>query len=120
MNDSSSCKRCGLVYRLSYQEHAPDELIGPSARSSPDAVTSADQWRSRSPIIGRRRILLPHEILSVREREVLLLIASACFIKIADKLALSVPSAPTARDSQKMGCTNADLIRYVLHHGLGS
>jgi DNA-binding NarL/FixJ family response regulator len=66
---------------------------------------------------------LPHETLSTREYEVLLLIASGMPLsQIAGKLALSVKTVSTYRTRilEKMGLhSNADLIRYVVRHGLG-
>ena len=107
------------------KEHAPDELIrairtilagrryiGESmAEQIADHLAAGDASR------------LPHEMLSVREHEVLLLIASGMALsQIAGKLALSVKTVSTYRTRilEKMGLhSNADLIRYVLHHGLG-
>jgi len=107
------------------KEHAPDELIrairtilagrryiGESmAEQIADHLAAGDASR------------LPHETLSMREYEVLLLIASGMPLsQIAGKLALSVKTISTYRTRilEKMGLhSNADLIRYVLHHGLG-
>jgi DNA-binding NarL/FixJ family response regulator len=107
------------------KEHAPDELIrairtilagrryiGESmAEQIADHLAAGDASR------------LPHETLSTREYEVLLLIASGMPLsQIAGKLALSVKTVSTyrARILEKMGLhSNADLIRYVVMHGLG-
>jgi len=107
------------------KEHAPDELIrairtilagrryiGESmAEQIADHLAAGDASR------------LPHETLSTREYEVLLLIASGMPLsQIAGKLALSVKTVSTYRTRilEKMGLhSNADLIRYVLHHRLG-
>jgi DNA-binding NarL/FixJ family response regulator len=107
------------------KEHAPDELIrairtilagrryiGESmAEQIADHLAAGDASR------------LPHETLSTREYEVLLLIASGMPLsQIAGKLALSVKTVSTYRTRilEKMGLhSNADLIRYALRHGLG-
>jgi DNA-binding NarL/FixJ family response regulator len=107
------------------KEHAPDELIrairtilagrryiGESmAEQIADHLAAGDASR------------LPHETLSTREYEVLLLIASGMPLsQIAGKLALSVKTVSTYRTRilEKMGLhSNADLIRYVVRHGLG-
>jgi DNA-binding NarL/FixJ family response regulator len=107
------------------KEHAPDELIrairtilagrryiGESmAEQIADHLAAGDASR------------LPHETLSTREYEVLLLIASGMPLsQIAGKLALSVKTVSTYRTRilEKMGLhSNADLIRYVVRHRLG-
>lgn len=65
---------------------------------------------------------LPHETLSAREYEVLLLIAAGLALSaIAAKLALSVKTISTYRTRilEKTGLhSNAELIRYALRHGL--
>jgi len=64
----------------------------------------------------------PHELLSPREYEVLVLLASACTVsEIAEGLSLSVKTISTyrARVLEKMGMSsNAQLMRYALQHGL--
>ncbi len=65
----------------------------------------------------------PHELLSPREYEVLLLLASARSVsEIAAQLSLSVKTVSTYRTRilEKMGMSsNAQLMRYALQHGLG-
>jgi DNA-binding NarL/FixJ family response regulator len=64
----------------------------------------------------------PHELLSPREYEVLLLLASARSVsEIAAQLSLSVKTVSTYRTRilEKMGMnSNAQLMRYALQHGL--
>ncbi len=64
----------------------------------------------------------PHELLSSREYEVLLLLASARSVsEIAAQLSLSVKTVSTYRTRilEKMGISsNAQLMRYALEHGL--
>ena len=64
----------------------------------------------------------PHELLSAREYEVLLLLASARSVsEIAAQLGLSVKTVSTYRTRilEKMGMSsNAQLMRYALQHGL--
>ncbi len=64
----------------------------------------------------------PHELLSPREYEVLLLLASARSVsEIAGQLGLSVKTVSTYRTRilEKMGMnSNAQLMRYALRHGL--
>jgi len=64
----------------------------------------------------------PHELLSPREYEVLLLLASAKSVsEIAAQLGLSVKTVSTYRTRilEKMGLSsNAQLMRYALQHGL--
>ena len=64
----------------------------------------------------------PHEALSNREHQILLLIAGGKSVAdIAAELSLSAKTVSTyrARILEKMGMkTNADLIRYALQHGL--
>lgn len=107
------------------KEHAPDELIrairtilagrryiGESlAEQIADHLAAGDASRP------------PHETLSVREHEVLRLIATGLTLsQIAAKLGLSVKTVSTYRTRilEKMGLhSNAELIRYALRHGLG-
>jgi DNA-binding NarL/FixJ family response regulator len=106
------------------KEHAPDELIrairtilagrryiGESmAEQIADHLAAGDASR------------LPHETLSIREYEVLLLIASGMPLsQIAGKLALSVKTISTyrARIFEKMKMkSNAELIRYAINKNL--
>ncbi len=64
----------------------------------------------------------PHELLSPREYEVLLLLASARSVsEIAAQLSLSVKTISTYRTRilEKMGMSsNAQLMRYALQYGL--
>jgi len=64
----------------------------------------------------------PHELLSPRESEVLLLLASARSVsEIATQLNLSVKTVSTYRTRilEKMGMSsNAQIMRYALQHGL--
>jgi len=66
----------------------------------------------------------PHELLTDRETQVLVLLASGLSVKqIAGKLAISNSSVNTYRTRlfSKMGLrTNAELIRYAITHGLAS
>jgi two-component system, NarL family, invasion response regulator UvrY len=72
--------------------------------------------------LGAHSTTLPHESLSNREYRVLLLIGEGQSVgRIAEELALSVKTVSTyrARILQKMNLqSNADLIRYVVAHGL--
>jgi two-component system, NarL family, invasion response regulator UvrY len=67
--------------------------------------------------------ILPHERLSDREQQVLVMIGSGKSVSdIANELALSVKTVSTYRVRllEKMAMeTNAQLIRYVVEHGLG-
>lgn len=64
----------------------------------------------------------PHESLSPREYEILLLLASACSVsEIADRLHLSVKTISTYRSRilEKMGMnSNAELMRYAIERNL--
>jgi len=107
------------------KEHAPDELIrairtilaGRRYIGESLAAHIADH------LAGGDASRLPHEALSARELEVLLLVGSGLTLsQIAGKLGLSVKTVSTyrARILEKMELhSNADLIRYVLRHGLG-
>ena len=107
------------------KEHAPDELIrairtilaGRRYIGDTLAVQIADH------LAGGGESRLPHEALSARELEVLLLIGSGLTLsQSAAKLGLSVKTVSTYRGRvlDKTGLhSNAELIRYVLRHGLG-
>ena len=107
------------------KEHAPDELIrairtilaGRRYIGDTLAVQIADH------LAGGGESRLPHEALSARELEVLLLIGSGLTLsQSAAKLGLSVKTVSTYRGrilDQTGLHSNADLIRYVLRHGLG-
>ena len=116
--------RAGVAGYLT-KEHAPDELI-----RAIRAILSGRRYIGESMAEQIADFLaagdtsrLPHETLSVREHEVLLLIASGMTLsEIASKLALSVKTVSTYRTRilEKMGLhSNAELIRYVVRHGLG-
>jgi DNA-binding NarL/FixJ family response regulator len=108
------------------KEHAPDELI-----RAIRAILSGRRYIGESlaeqiadHLAAGDTSRLPHDLLSTREHEVLLLIASGLALsEIARKLALSVKTVSTYRTRilEKMEMhSNADLIRYVVHHGLAA
>jgi DNA-binding NarL/FixJ family response regulator len=116
--------RAGVAGYLT-KEHAPDELI-----RAIRAILSGRRYIGESMAEQIADFLaagdtsrLPHETLSAREHEVLLLIASGLALsEIAAKLALSVKTVSTYRTRilEKMGLhSNAELIRYSVRHGLG-
>ena len=105
------------------KESAPDELVG--------AIRKAAQGRKYvSPALAERLALdleadgtaLPHETLSNREYQVMLMLSSGMTVsEIADELALSVKTISTnrARLLKKMRMkTNAELTYYAVKQGL--
>lgn len=72
--------------------------------------------------VSRRHGKLPHELLSDREHEVFLLLASGnTLTEIANKLSVNVKTISTykKRIMQKMGLhAVSELTQYALHHGL--
>lgn len=105
------------------KESAPDELVG--------AIRKAAQGRKYvSPALAERLALdleadgteLPHETLSNREYQVMLMLSSGRTVsEIADELALSVKTISTnrARLLKKMRMkTNAELTYYAVKQGL--
>jgi len=112
------CLRAGAAGYLA-KESAPAELAGAASRI-------LEGGRYISPTLAEKLALdlsaasgmLPHEALSDREYQVLLLIAAGKAIKeIAGELSLSVKTVSTYRSRllKKMNMkTNADLIRYAV------
>ena len=72
--------------------------------------------------ISGKQSLLPHQNLSEREMEILLLLASGQSVsKIAEKLYISVKTVSTYRSRllKKMDMnSNADIVKYAIKHGL--
>lgn len=107
------------------KEHAPDELIRAirTILAGRRYIGESLAEQIADHLAGGDASRLPHETLSARELEVLLLIGSGLALsQIAGKLGLSVKTVSTyrARILEKMGLhSNADLIRYVVRHGLG-
>lgn len=104
--------------------NAPDELIAAARKvlSGGRYVSAALAEKMADSLARGGAGALPHELLSPRELEVLLAIASGkSASEIAGALSLSVKTVSTyrARILEKMGLqSNADLIRYVIQHGL--
>jgi DNA-binding NarL/FixJ family response regulator len=109
------------------KESAPDELVR--------AIRQIKEgFRYVSPSIAQRLVLdltsdndpemLPHQSLSDREFEVMqMIVAGQRLTHIAEKLHLSVKtiSSHRARILSKIRMqSNAELVRYALHHGLQS
>jgi len=107
------------------KEHAPDELIRAirTILAGRRYIGESLAEQIADHLAGGDASRLPHETLSARELEVLLLIGSGLALsQIAGKLGLSVKTVSTyrARILEKMGLhSNAELIRYVVRHGLG-
>jgi len=107
------------------KEHAPDELIRAirTILAGRRYIGESLAEQIADHLAGGDASRLPHETLSARELEVLLLVGSGLALsQIAGKLGLSVKTVSTyrARILEKMGLhSNADLIRYVVRHGLG-
>jgi two-component system invasion response regulator UvrY len=107
------------------KEHAPDELIRAirTILAGRRYIGESLAEQIADHLAGGDASRLPHETLSARELEVLLLIGSGLALsQIAGKLGLSVKTVSTyrARILEKIGLhSNADLIRYVVRHGLG-
>ena len=116
--------RAGVLAYLT-KDHAPEELLH-AIRSVLQGKrylceTVALQLADYVALAGSGSES-PHELLSPREYEVLLLLASARSVsEIAAQLSLSVKTVSTYRTRilEKMGISsNAQLMRYALQHGL--
>lgn len=105
------------------KEHAPEELI-----RAIHTILAGRRYVSES-VAGHLADYLavgsseyPHEVLSPREHEVFLLLASGRAVsEIASELCLSVKTVSTHRSRilEKMALgSNAELMRYAMQHGL--
>ena len=93
------------------------------ALASTPLAAQSFAFRGRAAAVREARATVrPHEVLSAREYEVLCMIGSGKSVReIADELRLSPKTISThrARMLRKMRLkTSADLIRYVVQHGL--
>ena len=105
------------------KEHAPEELI-----RAINTILNGNRYVSKSVASHLADYLAvgssehPHQALSAREHEVLLMIAAGKSVSmIADELCLSIKTISTYRSRilEKMDLSsNAELIRYALKHGL--
>jgi len=106
------------------KESAPEELVNAihKVMSGGKYVSAALGEKLAADLEKDRAGVPPHQRLSDREYEVLLLIASGHTIsEIANKFSLSVKTISTyrARILEKTGLkSNADLVRYAIAHGL--
>jgi DNA-binding NarL/FixJ family response regulator len=105
------------------KQAAPHELIGAIRRvEAGRRYVSAHLAEQLAELVGGKADGFPHEALSVREFQVMRMIAEGRPLKeIAAELGLSEKTISTyrARVLDKMGMTkNIELARYALHHGL--
>jgi two-component system invasion response regulator UvrY len=106
------------------KESAPEELVNAihKVMSGGKYVSAALAEKLAADLEKDRAGVPPHQRLSDREYEVLLLIASGHTIsEIANKFSLSVKTISTyrARILEKTSLkSNADLVRYAIAHGL--
>lgn len=105
------------------KEHTPEELIkGMRAVLSGHRYISGSVAENLAEFLAVGSSESPHEALSMREREVFLLIARGRSVsEIAAVLSVSVKTVSTyrVRILEKMGLgSNAELMRYALKHGL--
>jgi two-component system invasion response regulator UvrY len=106
------------------KETAPEELVNAiyKVMEGGKYVSAALAEKLAADLERDRAGVPPHQRLSDREYEVLLLIATGHTIsEIADKFALSVKTISTyrARILEKTSLkSNADLVRYAIMHGL--
>ncbi|MCC6980549.1 MAG: response regulator transcription factor [Candidatus Melainabacteria bacterium] len=105
------------------KEHTSEELItGMKTVLSGHRYISGSVAENLAEYLAMGGSESPHEALSVREREVFLLIARGRSVsEIATMLSVSVKTVSTyrARILEKIGLgSNAELMRYALKHGL--
>lgn len=105
------------------KDAAPDELVSAINKVVTGGKYISQQLAERLAFdVSGDNDKLPHEKLSDREYRVLLMIGEGKSVgQIALELSLSVKTVSTyrARLLEKMGLqNNADLIRYVIDHGL--
>ena len=105
------------------KDHSPDELAGAIRRAFRGGKYVTDSLAERLAFeLETDRDMLPHALLSDREYQVLCKLGSGTSVKeTAVELGLSPKTVSTYRTRvlAKMNLkTNAELIRYVLRHGL--
>jgi DNA-binding NarL/FixJ family response regulator len=106
------------------KERTPDEFVEAVRRVHKEGrYLTEEVATSLLSSVSVEHTLLPHERLSKREHAVLVALGAGRSLKqIAASLAISPKTVSTYRTRvlQKLGLTTtADLIRYVLEHGLG-
>jgi DNA-binding NarL/FixJ family response regulator len=105
------------------KDHSPEQLVQAIHRVAVGRKYVSESMADRlAGMAGAAASLPPHERLSDREFEVLRGLGSGMLVKdIAEQLQLSPKTVSTyrARLLEKMGLTSkADLVRYVVSHGL--
>jgi two-component system, NarL family, invasion response regulator UvrY len=105
------------------KDHSPEQLVDAIRRVARGGkYVSATLAEKLAGLMDTAAAQAPHERLSDREFEVLRALGSGMAVKdIAEQLRLSAKTVSTYRSRliEKMGLrTNADLVRYVVDHGL--
>ena len=114
--------QCGASGYLT-KDHSPEQLVEAIRRVARGRRYVSESMAERlAGMAVESRTRAPHETLSDREFEVLRALGSGLMVKeVARNLGLSTKTVSTyrARLLEKMGLTSkADLVRYVIAHGL--
>jgi two-component system invasion response regulator UvrY len=105
------------------KDHSPEQLVNAIRRVARGGKFVSETMAERlAGMVDGGRARAPHEALSDREFEVLRALGSGMMVKdVASQLRLSAKTVSTYRTRllEKMGLeTKADLVRYVVAHGL--